>query len=84
MEIMYQRESQKQRTEEPDMLKELMGPHFSKSIENFFFKEMTREKEIEIQYRLKWWHGLREIIQFQLKEQSKWGELSVAVQEYTQ
>lgn len=53
MEIMYQRESQKQRTEEPDMLKELMGPHFSKSIENFFFKEMTREKEIEIQYRLK-------------------------------
>lgn len=34
MEVMYQGESQKQRTGEPDMLKELMGPHFSKSREN--------------------------------------------------
>lgn len=44
MEIMYQGESQKQRTEEPDMLKELMGPHFSKSIEKFFFRDDQRER----------------------------------------
>lgn len=54
MEVMYQGESQKQRTGEPDMLKELMRPNFSKSIENqFLLKEMTREKEIVIQYLLK-------------------------------
>lgn len=54
MEIMYQGESQKQRTEEPDMLKELMGTSFfQKHRKIFFLKEMTRDKEIEIQYCLK-------------------------------
>lgn len=37
MEAIYHRVSQKQRTGEPDMLKELMGPNFSKSIENSHF-----------------------------------------------
>lgn len=34
MEVMYQGESGKRRTGEPDTLKELMGPTFPKSIEN--------------------------------------------------
>lgn len=47
MEVMYQGESQKQRTGEPDMLKELMGPHFSKSIENelFVLRDDKRESK---------------------------------------
>lgn len=37
MEVIYQGESEKWRTGEPDMLKELMRPNFSRSIENLHF-----------------------------------------------
>lgn len=37
MEVIYQGESEQQGTREPDMLKELMGPNFSESIENSRF-----------------------------------------------
>lgn len=44
MEVIYQGESEKQRTGEPDMLKELMGPKFSKSIENSRFLRVDRSE----------------------------------------
>lgn len=54
---MYQGESEKQKTREPDMLKELMGPYFSKSTENacFLRADQSESNSCSVSLKIMMW-----------------------------